>query len=170
MDMPNINKFKWIIGKNATQRYVDFCIDATRNDDQFQIFRKNTFYRSVIGSPTIRQAMQMYIQLMKYPHIVENMYHYAKLDYVGQPDMYSLAGAYFSLNLIRYMDTLRILHEKFGDLDKLNILEVGAGFGGLAYCIKTTYECNYYILDLAAAMNLQQKVCNKLITNINFTS
>lgn len=168
--MANINRFNWIIGNTDKQRYIDYCKSAVRDDDVFSKFRQNTFYRSVIGAPTINQAVLMYSELMKYNHIVDKIKDYIKLDFIGQPIVYNMHDAYISLNLIRYLDTLRLLHLNFGDLDKQNILEIGCGFGGLAYCIKTTYECNYYILDLAEAMSLQKKVNDTLDTSLITTA
>ena len=160
--MPNIHNFKWTVSETDKELYRKLCLEFVRNDESFSTFRKNNLYRSIIGAPSLFQAMQMYKKQMECSYIIENMIQFIKLDYVGSPYVYDFGGAFLSPNLIRYLDTIRLLHENFGDLDKQNIMEIGAGFGGLSYCIQTLWKCNYYLLDLSEAILLQKKVLNTL--------
>jgi phospholipid N-methyltransferase len=69
---------------------------------------------------------------------------------------------------MRYIYTLGELTELFGDLENLNILEIGGGYGGQAKVILSLFNISSYtVIDLKEACSLQKKYLSEY-NNVHF--
>jgi hypothetical protein len=60
--------------------------------------------------------------------------------------------------LLRYIMETTLLVETFGSLDGMNVLEIGGGYGGMAFVVQSLYYVSSYtIVDLAICGKLQEK-------------
>ena len=136
---------------------------------QLEVFYKKNFMDGVV----VRQESDVYLKniLDQNPQLA---YHisdkFFKNDLFGNPVLmnYELPDGQLlttSPTTIRYVKVLSDLMMLFGDLDGLNIVEIGAGYGGLASIIGQQFSFNHYY-DVG---NLAKKYTSELGIN-NFTS
>jgi hypothetical protein len=95
-----------------------------------------------------------------YPHLLKHMHKFITNDNVGNPIKYnySVLGKPISSVTVRYIKILGDLLELFGDLKEMDIVEIGAGYGGQCkiihdYCKPKSYT----IIDLHEANKLSEK-------------
>ena len=125
-------------------KFKEFCKVAKLNN-----FKSNPIFCGEMGNPMVHVAIKMLFHAKKNPLISANIDKMLAMDSIGLPQLYTTAGVKHSLNVCRYINSIEILNNEFGnDIDNWNVLEIGCGFGGLAHCVLTQYpECKYYIED-----------------------
>lgn len=115
-----------------TPAYRAICARAARDPETFATFRRHPDYRDVL-SVTREQADA-------YRALTPERFHVETDDPV----------------MARYAFTVSELERLFGQLHQRTILEIGAGFGGLARLILERYaEVNYLLVDLPEVLDLQ---------------
>lgn len=148
----------WIIQQpieNLYRRAVKGFIDDPK---RFESFKRDVNYSSIIGKPANRQMYGFYNNLKQDEEVYLKLEDFADQDKIGGPWQYSFEGMKVSPNVIRYADSIRLIKKNFGTLNNKRIIEFGAGWGGLAYCIhKMWTPASYNVIDLPEPMDLQVK-------------
>lgn len=142
-------------------RYIRICADAVSDDTFFKGFRQARGYHKVVeGVP--EELGGKYVSYIKdhYSYLLSHMEIFATNDLVGNPKMYYYEdlGREISSVTCRYIKILGDMIELFDTLDNLDIVEIGAGYGGQCkiihdYCKPRSYT----IVDLPEAGKLAKK-------------
>jgi putative sugar O-methyltransferase len=158
---------------NVYPAYLKVCSAAAVNDKIFQSFRKKEAYHTVVEGVPVELGKQHadYIK-EKYPFLLSYIDKFATNDNIGQPIKYyySTFNRYISSVTVRYIKILGDLISLFGSLEKMDVVEIGAGYGGQCkiiydYCKPKSYT----IIDLPEANKLSAKFLKKFgITDIIF--
>lgn len=142
-------------------KYIDSCKKAVNETRHFMRFRNNPAYHSVVeGVP--KELGQSYIDyiIVNYPYLLDYIDKFITTDDVGTPTKYKYRGMKTAISSVtsRYIKILGDLSEHFESLEDLDIVEIGAGFGGQCkiihnYCTPRSYT----IIDLPEACALAEK-------------
>ncbi len=86
----------------------------------------------------------------------------------GQPFSIQYNGEEIDLDYIQSVDEISFI-EKSIDLNKKNILEIGAGYGRTVHTILSNYSVSSYtIIDLPDTMTISKKYLRKVLSKENF--
>ncbi len=85
-------------------------------------------------------------------------------DRLGNPTRYSYGWTgTISPTSLRYAKVAVDLHNLFGDLSGMRIVEIGGGYGGQAFILGRLYPlCHYSMFDLSEALNLQRRYLREM--------
>lgn len=142
-------------------KYPQFCKLAADNETIFLAFRSNIFYQAIVENVSYEQGLDI-------EKIINNEYQYllpyfdkiCSEDRIGNPVIYffPLTGISCSSTVIRYVKIAGDLHKAFGDLNNLNIVEIGGGFGGQCKILHDIFGFkSYTIIDLPECTPLINK-------------
>lgn len=158
--------------------HVPTCMEAVDNDQVFDSFKKDRNFTTILEH-TSKEASIVFLQriLDEFPKIVEkiNWDKVAENDKFGSPILLEYSNVpsknkLYSPSTIAYtfkaLDILR--HMKESNLNDVNILEIGAGYGGqckmildLAPLFNINIE-SYTLVDLYYPNKLQKKYLSRL--------
>lgn len=156
--------------------YPMVCAEAAKKDEVFRKFRRHPDYTQVVETVS-RTAGKDYLDmaLCQTPHLLNYMTKFASSDQIGDPVVYRYRyklwySQRFAPTTLRYIKVLSDLILQFGSLDKMNIVEIGGGYGGLCKIIADIFHFNSYLLvDLAPCLTLAQKFLNQFsVPNVSF--
>ena len=151
----------WRIGPIETEKYNNIVASFLADNEKFNNFKRQPFYTSVIGAPDAIQMIALVHEATNDLFIKEHLDALLEYDKFANPIIYDFPKMQISANLLRDIDTLRCIKNKFGDLDKLNIVEYGVGMCGLMYCINKLFNVkSYNIIDLPLVVTLAKKIAN----------
>lgn len=152
--------------------YPFFCQNAANDEVVFQSFKSNPIYREVLEHVSYDQG-KSYLAIIKkeYPDLLANPDKLRQNDKLGTPIAfeYDQIGK-FSPTTLRYIKVAGDLRKEFGDLSKMHIVEIGAGYGGQCKVINDLFGfASYTIIDLPSCNALTKKYLDKLgIKNVEF--
>lgn len=150
------------IANNGT--YPSLCQTAAENDEVFAHFKKHPHYQYVLEHVSHSQG-QAYLNIIQaeYPDLLNHIEILRTNDLYGDPVTYNFAPyGYFSPTTLRYIKIAGDLRKEFGDLSKLHIVEIGAGYGGQCKVIHDLFGfASYTIIDLAKCNLLTIKYLDK---------
>ena len=98
---------------------------------------------------------------------MNSIHDFKQNDEWGNPKLceYSKIGK-ISPTTLRYIKVLSDLISFFGQLDDINICEIGVGYGGQCRIINSiTSPSNYILVDIKPALMLTQKYLDKYVLN-----
>lgn len=164
--------------------YTDYIKTFINNDIETWDFKSNIIYKGILEHIGYELGLQC-LEVIKekysdfYDKYKSNLIELAnKNDLYGKTDLCNYIDfCICSPSNMRYiLHSLLILSfMKKCNINNIDIIEIGAGYGGLCfyiYNIAPLFNINidsYSIFDLPEAMLLQEKYLNKLnITNVNF--
>ena len=140
--------------------YPDFCETASKYDSVFNTFRSNPKYQNILEHVSKEQGNQ-YLNLIKRdnPDILSLKDKFITNDVIGNPPRYTFDElGYISPTTIRYIKVLSDLIKEYGNLDNMDIVEIGCGYGGQAKIIMDMYNVNSYtLIDLPSVLSLMKK-------------
>jgi hypothetical protein len=163
--------FGWRAADQLALNYVEACERATVDDEFFNNFKSRheiqPIFEHVPG-----WLGEKYLENILYNNstILDQAEKFIRAnDTHGSPKK----SQYFKYNIdamspttARYMKVLSDLFGLYGSLNNMNIVEIGAGYGGLALVISKMFKFkNYYDVDLDAACKLAHKYCT--LTGVN---
>lgn len=161
---------KW--GVSNPNIYLDFCFEASQNQDVFNSFRRNPVYNEILEHVFPNQGAQYLAYIEEfYPHLLNHIDKFVKqdTDNTGGPyivEFYN--GIKCSPTTLRYLKVLGDLEKHFGSLSDLNIVEIGGGYGGQCKIINDYFKPkNYQIIDDDKVLPLISKYLN--LYNVNYT-
>ena len=156
-------------------QYIQACKEALNSEKFFIKFRKNAAYHSVIeGVPGYLGQEYIDYIIVNYPHLLSYMDKFVITDNIGTPAKYNYNGMRYPISSVtsRYIKILGDLLFYFSPLEDLDIVEIGAGFGGQC---KIMYDFvvprSYTIIDLPEAWQLAEKYLSRFgIHEVKFKS
>lgn len=158
--------------------HVPVCIEAVDNDEVFNTFKRDTNF-TVILEHTSEEASRIFLQriLNEFPGYTKKIDwdKVSENDKLGAPILVEYPNApsknkLYSPSTIAYafkaLDILR--HMKNSNLTNVNILEIGAGYGGqckMIFDMAPLFNINiesYTLVDLYHPNKLQKKYLSEL--------
>lgn len=122
----------WQLPPDYVQEYRDACLLAATDDEAFKNFRKNDRIATIIENTTKEWADQA-------------------LDKMG-----------YTPTMIRYWYINDLMKNIYGCTIKYDIVEIGAGYGGLCRVLMEEYNGREYtIFDLPEVVALQKRYLSK---------
>jgi len=166
-----IKKYKKLLTKYNSEKtsrsesgYVGICRLATEYDNIFKIFKRSENYRKMLEHVTKAQGKE-YLDIISSEgkDLIKYIHKFKKNDKFGSPIRfrYNKVG-WFSPTTLRYIKVLVDLRNIFGNLSNLDIVEIGAGYGGQCKIISDVFNIkSYTIVDLEMVLPLIQKYLSK---------
>lgn len=146
--------------------YPQFCYKAAHDEELFVTFRRHGLCRLVVDSLNYETGLLFEKSINEsYPYLLPYFKEICQNDKIGDPitQNFSTIGI-CAPNTLRYVKIVGDLQKEFGDLSKLNIVEIGGGYGGQCLILNTiTGFSSYTIVDLPECLPL----INKYLQNFN---
>lgn len=159
----------WRANRKMAENYISCIEEILANEHIFSNFRNNMFYYSQILEHLSHKDGLIYGKyiLEKYPHLLNSLNEFKQNDKVGSPILYNYDKfGVINPTTLRYIKFAGDIQAAFGDLNGMNLIEIGAGYGGLVNVLSKIYKFNSITLhDLPEAKKLQKKYLNQF--NIN---
>ena len=144
---------------------------AYKYDSVFNTFKRHKDYRRVLEHVTDKQG-QAYLDIIKEEgkDLLKYFSKFKENDMYGDPLEYTYEVGEFSPTTLRYIKVLCDLKNIFGDLNSLDIIEIGGGYGGQCKIISDVFNYHSYtIVDLNEVLPLIHKYLVKLnVKNVNY--
>ena len=151
--------------------YVAILNRINENENVFNNFKRNRFYRQILEHTTKIQGDE-YLKKIKEdnPLLINKIETFKENDLIGNPNLsnYPSIGN-ISPTTLRYIkvasDLKFIFKENIGD----NICEIGAGYGGQFLILDKVFKLKRYnIFDLKAATLLIEKYLESFLLNSSY--
>jgi hypothetical protein len=154
------------------KEYCEVCLQASKDDTAFSVFRTNPIYRQVVEHTT-REFGLGYLEVIKRdnPELLNDFNKFLTNDNFGLPLICNYKGLFISPSTLRYIKILSDLIKHFGSLEGFRIAEIGGGYGGQCKIIKDIFDVDYHIIDLPEVNLLAEKFLKKTgKSNIRFST
>lgn len=155
-------------------QYPAIVQEAATNEIIFNVFKRHPWYRPILEHVSYEDGSK-YLDIIKndYGFLLKNIDKYKTNDSLGSPITYNYPEiGETSPTTLRYIKVLGEIVEEFGNLDGLDIVEIGCGYGGQAKMILDTYNVkSYTFIDLPSVLKLTEKYLIRLgidMSNIIF--
>lgn len=168
------------VNTNVADHYIDFCKEASENNQIFDTFRSHKDYGVILEGGQKRIGLANLRQIKKlgaYKWFKENFTEIKKNDLYGNPIIHNFGDSIIcSSSTIQYARDLYncILLLKKSSNNQLRICEVGGGFGGFARLAISLLKIEkYYLIDQTEPLNLAEKYLKKypnIISKVEFIS
>jgi hypothetical protein len=140
--------------------YQNMCLATASAEKLFAEFRNEKTFRDMYEHVTYEEGL-IYIEEIKkiYPAIL-NVHMLFVNDRVGSPIKYYYDEIGFEVapTTLRYIKVLTDLIKLYGSLSDLDIVEIGAGYGGQCRIIHEMFNPNSYtIIDVPEAIKLTER-------------
>lgn len=143
-----------------TKDFNDACTQFVDDQHAFERFKQNVSFNRIVEHLGFEEG-KVYLDYVKFYHptLIEYFDKFKTNDSLGNPVTHNYGDiGNVSPTTIRYVYILSKLIESFGSLDYMNIVEIGAGYGGQCKIIYDIFKPNSYtIIDIGPACNLQRK-------------
>ena len=154
-----------VTDSNHLPQYPSLCGLAARDREVFEKFRSSVALVEALDHVTIDQGKLYIREILKMGNWLED-YSLAmkRIDEIGRPRKYRFAPyGDISPTLIRYLKVYLDLRKHFGDLDGLNIAEIGVGFGGQSSLIHILNKPGTYsFYDIPPVLDLVRVFISEL--------
>lgn len=141
-----------VCGKSATQcsDYPQRCSEAARDNKKFMSWRRSPACIKILENVSYEQGLALEkIIKSNYSNFLPLCEKICLEDKVGSPTSCKYSIGTCSPTILRYLKIAGDLQKEFGDLTKLNIVEIGGGFGGQCKILNDVVGfANYTIIDL----------------------
>ncbi len=151
--------------------YLLLCEEAILNDNTFNNFKTFPQYKDVLEHVTKEQG-QLYYDFVSdnYQENIEKLQLCSINDEQGNPTKEKYSFGKWSPSTLRYFKVSLDINHLFGDTSKMNILEIGGGYGGQCMIHSSLFNFkSWTIIDLPEVIKLQEKYL-KEIDNVKFIS
>jgi putative sugar O-methyltransferase len=155
--------------------YPEFCLKASLDYSIFKDFRRNEIYKIALEHDDFDQGLEYLEATNKSKsssNVLSKINEFQKNDQIGNPIVFDYDGiGTIAPPTLRYIKILSDLESEFGTLDKLNICEIGVGYGGLCRIISSYFNVKTYTLvDLKPVLMLAQRYLDHypLNTTLNY--
>lgn len=136
-------------------------------------FKRDDIYRRILEHAD-EVTGQMYYDIIcqKYPHLIKHMNDFKTNDDIGNPIKFKYGEYEMSPTTLRYVKVLGDIISIFGDLNDINIIEIGSGYGGQCKIIYDLFKPKTYtIVDLDEVMELNKMYLSHFnINNVIYKS
>lgn len=146
--------------------YLQYCKEAAEDDTLFAAFKRNPIYNLFYEGMTFEEGNDhLRIAFAQTPEIFDSrlLEKIRRLDCIGRPHVhnYGFAGP-FSPSTLYYMKIASDLKLRFGEIDRLSVIEINGGSGGLCKVLHDIFDIDQYtIVDLGESAELSKKHLSK---------
>lgn len=141
--------------------YKNICLRAATDDEVYKTFRQHYDYTPILEHVTEELGQRYVNEIEKHELFKPEYLEIArKNDIEGTPILLDYQPPFTNVcpSTMRYLKTTLDLFHLFDTLDNLNIIEIGAGYGGQCKMIHNMFKPkSYTIVDLQEPLNLIQK-------------
>lgn len=157
---------------SESSSYPSFCLEASNNSEVFACFKRNTTYNMILEHVSYDLGLKyLNIIIQQYPELIPFFDSFRENDMIGNPITFNYGEyGFFSPSTLRYIKTAGDLIKKFGDLSKMNVVEIGGGYGGQCKILSCLGMFkNYIIIDLFQCNQLSRRYLRELdVQNVSF--
>ena len=144
--------------------YPTICERAAINDTTFKYFKTYDEYKAILEHVSIDDG-KLYYELIKNKKIIRSLDKFKINDTLGNPLTHDYGFGNISPTTLRYLKVLNDLMDNW-DLDNMNIIEIGCGYGGQCTVLKQIINVNSYsVVDLPQVIKLTEKYLTTLELN-----
>jgi len=140
--------------------YHNICAATVASDDLFANFRREGVFFDMYEHVTFEEGLIYLQEIKKVPEVYNRIDLFASNDMIGNPrtSYYEEIGYDIAPTTLRFIKVLADLVSLFGSLDGMDIIEVGAGYGGQCKIIYDMFKPkSYTIVDLPYSRDLAKK-------------
>ncbi len=141
--------------------FAKVCIEASHQEEKFDEFKRHPFFNLLWENLTAEEGQKWFAEVPA--SLREKL---KKSDAIGSPRVYDYEGEVFSPWTLRLAAIAGEIQSKVGDLNGLNVVQIGAGYGGLC---RILHECatlgSYTLIDLPEQLALAKKYLERLDVN-----
>lgn len=151
--------------------YSNAVASSLKND--LRNFKRDDIYRRILEhTDDITGRMYYDIICQKYQYLIKYMDTFKKNDDIGNPIKFKYDEYEMSPTTLRYIKVLGDIISIFGDLNNIDIIEIGSGYGGQCKIIHDLFKPkSYTIVDLDDVMELNKRYLSYFdINNVIFKS
>lgn len=161
------------LSRSSNKRYPEYCKIASEDNELFQNFRNNSSYTSVLEHVSPELSKDYYQALKNLNYSDDYIYSICKiLDQPGNPKKikYSDSTNELTGSSLRYLYTGLDIKSKLNITKKINVVEIGAGFGGQSVILDKIINIeNYLFVDLKEVNLLIDRFLNNFKVNFNYS-
>jgi hypothetical protein len=162
----------WLAEKNIAENYIQTVEKCLNSEEIFSKFKSEPSYNQIVGMSSVWQA-EIWIKDIceNHPEVIDLLPKLIKNDTYGSPTAWAYENdIVMSPNTARYINSALQIKSHFKFLDRINVTELGIGYGGLCYIINCLFDVNSYgLIDLPPVQNFARKYLNQLeISNVQF--
>lgn len=157
----------WNADPSLQVKYIECCKECLSIEGVFSNFKRDTRYNNIVGMSYDYLGHQLDKYLSQDKTLLAKADIFRKNDSLGSPEVFNFENfGIMSPRTLHHISGVKELKERVGELNNKNILEVGVGFGGLAYIINCFWQLNSYtLIDLPEPTKLAKKCLYKLGVN-----
>jgi hypothetical protein len=152
---------KAILTQSLTQQtdYPQACYRAAFDDRLFSTWRTSYACKTIIENVSYEQGLAFEkVIKTKFPMFMSFFEKLCLEDKVGSPVSYHYSVGQCSPVMLRYVKIAGDLRERFGDLQKLHVVEIGGGFGGQCKIVHDLGGfASYTLIDLPECTHLTRR-------------
>lgn len=153
-------------------KYIRACQYVTDNPHLFANFRRRHDYKWVMENVSQAAGLACLEEVEKdNPALLELISKFVKSDKIGHPAVFNYVKheVKISPTTARYIKILSDLIKMFGTLNKMNIVEIGCGYGGQCKIIYDYFKPkSYTLIDLPEALLVAERFLRFFRVNPNF--
>jgi hypothetical protein len=153
------------ISDGASGPYIQFAESALTNAGQFNTFKRQTAWNTVVGVGDHWHAIHCAKTVLATPAVSASLQAFLKNDTIGSPPTIKLVPhGRVAFDTLRFAESVTYLYKTFGDLNQRRITELGSNYGGLAFCILTQWPgvSAYHMLDLPQIQTFSREYHRRL--------
>ena len=140
--------------------YVTICEKIAKEEFFFSNFKQNSIYNEILEHVSQKQG-QDYLDIIKeeQPSLLDYIVKFKENDKYGNPRKFGYENlGELSPSTLRYIKVLNDLINNFDNLDNMEIIEIGAGYGGQSKIITDVFNIKKYdIIDLKYPLAITKK-------------
>jgi hypothetical protein len=157
--MKNKNSFigTWNAYETMGDSFLTACHEIVNNPEAFTAFKQNAAFCSIIANDVLGRTISdsIYDNIINDVDIMNNIEQFKTNDLYGSPNLYEYPRlGYISPGTMYFINILKDLRDKFGDLTNFDIVEIGSGYGGQAKIILDSVVKSYSMIDLKPTLDL----------------
>ena len=142
--------------------YTDICEKAATDPEYFATFKSDRWFREILEHVPQNQGKLYYDKIVNTDKdfLFQKWDHFKTNDLLGSPLMFEYPNlGLTSPTTLRYISCALDMRELFTNLNDLNIVEIGGGYGGLCKILHDVWPdiASYTFFDLPCANKLSTK-------------
>jgi putative sugar O-methyltransferase len=174
MNKTNDEFLGWTANPLMARTYVDTINDCVTNQSKYEIFRSGLHGYTPILEHVTYEGGLIYANYIieNYPHMLDKLEELKKNDNIGNPIKYHY-DRFGEINptTLRYIKFAGDIEKCFGNIENLNLVEIGGGYGGLIRILSTIFNFKSITLfDLPAPLQLQRKYLKEFGIEVNINT
>ncbi len=157
------------------QRLISAFFEQAAGDDQmFQGFKHHPLFNLVQENVSYEQGLaSLNLIAEKFPALFDHLDKLRSNDAIGSPRVFTYGKVgEFSPTTLHYIALCGKIQAKIGDLEGKQVVQIGAGYGGLCRVLHQLYTFkSYTIIDIPAAQKLTERyLAESGINGVRFVS